>query len=62
MIKQKLTITITKMISITRITLMGMSVGAAAAGIIAADFSAVHIYSPLQRSRWQRLPAAAQRF
>ena len=40
----------------------GMSVGAAAAGIIAADFSAVHTDSPLQRSRWQRLPAAAQQF
>ena len=34
-----------------------MSVGSAAAGIIAADFSAVHTDSPLQRSRWQ--PAAA---
>ena len=40
----------------------GMSVRAAAAGIIAANFSAVHTDSPLQRSRWQRLPAAAQRF
>jgi len=39
-----------------------MSVGAADAGIIAADFSAVHTDSPLQRSRWQRLPAAVQRF
>jgi len=39
-----------------------MSVRAAAAGIIAADFIAVHTDSPLQRSRWQRLPAAAQRF
>ena len=40
----------------------GMSVRAAAAGIIAANLSAVHTDSPLQRSRWQRLPAAAQRF
>jgi len=39
-----------------------MSVRAAAAGIIAADFSTVHTDSPLQRSRWQRLAAAAQRF
>ena len=41
---------------------MGMSVRAAAAGIIAAYFSAVHTDSPLQRSGWQRLPAAAQWF
>jgi len=41
---------------------MGMSVRAAAAGIIAANFIAVHTASPLQRSRWQQLPAAAQRF
>jgi len=40
----------------------GMSVRAAAAGMIAADFSAVHTDSPLQRSGGQRLPAAAQRF
>jgi len=39
-----------------------MSAHAAAAGIIAADFNTVHTDSPLQRSRWQRLPAAAQRF
>jgi len=39
-----------------------MSVRTAAGGIIAADFSAVLTDSPLQRSRWQRLPAAAQRF
>jgi len=36
----------------------GMSVRAAAAGI----FSAGHTDSPLQRSCWQRLPAAAQQF
>jgi len=40
---------------------MGMSVRAAAAGIIAADFSSVHTDSPLWHSRWQRLPAAAER-
>jgi len=42
----------------------GMSVRTAAGGIIAADFSAVRTDSdsPLQRSGWQRLPAAAQRF
>jgi len=37
-------------------------IAADAAGIMAADFSAVHTDSLLQRSRWQPLPAAAQRF
>jgi len=39
-----------------------MSVCVAAARITAADFSAVHTDSPLQRSRWQWLPTAAQQF
>jgi len=41
---------------------MGMSVRAAAGGIIAADFSALRTDRPLQRSRWQPMPAAVQRF